>query len=104
MGKLLNTTATALYINETHKKPIKEATLNSFRSLGGGPIFGKNGKNILYDTDDVDAWIAESGPMKKYRSTSEYPDAFRKKKTPKPNGAPPEDKPSDPSPDDGEGE
>jgi hypothetical protein len=68
MGKLLNTAATALYVTETYKKPTKESSLNSLRTLGGGPPFYKSGKNIMYDTDDVDEW-ATSTPMTKCRST-----------------------------------
>jgi len=108
MGDLLNTKQAAQYLTERGKKT-ERSTLDTLRNLGGGPIFGKEDgkKPIWYDTDDLDEW-SKSSPLKKYRSTSEYPPQLRKKKTPKPNGAPPEykppeDKPSDPTPDDGEG-
>jgi hypothetical protein len=97
---LLTTKQAAQYLTE-HGKKTEESTLNSLRNLGKGPIFCKEDhkKHIWYDTDDLDEW-SQSSPMKKYRSTSEY--STRKKKTPKPNGAPPESSGSDP--DDGEGE
>jgi hypothetical protein len=100
---LLNPKQAAEYLTE-RGKIIEKSTLDTMRSIGGGPLFCKEDdkKPIWYDTDDLDEW-AKSSPMKKYRSTSEY-STRKKKTTPKPNGAPPENKPSDPSPDDGEGE
>jgi hypothetical protein len=101
MGTKLNTAQAAQYLSE-RGKPTKESALNTLRSTGGGPLFEKEDgkKTILYDSDDLDEWNTPS-PVKKYRSTSEY---SNRKKTPKPNGTPPEDKPSDPTPDDGEAE
>ena len=87
-------------------KETERSTLDTKRSTGGGPpFFKKKGeKHVWYDTDDLLKWINSDAPMQKYNSTSEY--STRKKKTPKPNGATPEEKPpedlsSDPSPDDG---
>jgi hypothetical protein len=103
MGTKLNTKQAAKYCTD-HDKETEKSTLDTLRSIGGGPVFEKQDgrKPIWYDTDDLDEWIkSSSAPMKKYRSTSEY----STRKNPKPNGAPPEDKSSsDPSPDDGEGE
>ena len=96
---LLNTKQAAQYLTE-RGKIIEKSTLDTIRSTGGGPPFYKEDekKPVWYDTDDLDEW-AKSKPMKKYRSTSEY---STRKKTPKPNGAPPESSGSDP--DDGEAE
>lgn len=83
-------------------RPTEEATLNTKRSTGGGPDYYKedDGKSVWYDTDDLLKWC-KSSTMTKYSSTSEY-STRKKKTTPKPNGTPPEDKPSDPSSDDGD--
>ena len=80
MGNLLNTKDAAKYLTE-HGKPTEKATLDTLRSTGGGPLFGKvdGQKYIQYDTDDLDDW-AKSSPMKKYRSTSEYPPELRQRK------------------------
>jgi hypothetical protein len=95
MGTKLNTKQAAKYCTD-HDKETEKSTLDTLRSIGGGPVFEKQDgrKPIWYDTDDLDEWIkSSSSPMKKYNSTSEY--TTRKNKSPKPNGAPPEDKPSD---------
>jgi hypothetical protein len=38
--------------------PCAKSTLDKLRVKGGGPIFIKIGKRVLYDTDDLDRWIA----------------------------------------------
>ena len=97
MGEKVNTPRASQVLTELGK-PTKEATLNSWRSTGGGPPFYKapGKKHVVYDTDELAEW-AKTDPLVRYTSTSEY----STRKTPKPNGAPPEDKPSDPTPDDG---
>jgi hypothetical protein len=102
MGEKVNPTKAA-QIATDNGTPTEKATLDTKRSTGGGPPFYKKDdeKNVWYDVDEVIEW-AKSSEMKRYTSTSEY--STRKKKTPKPNGAPPEDKPSDPSSGDAEGE
>jgi hypothetical protein len=106
MGDKVNTQRAAQFLTDLGK-PTKETTLNTLRSTGEGPPFYKTPrkKHIVYDTDEL-AEYAKIDPLVRYTSTSEY--STRKKKTPKPNGAPPEDKssedkPSDPSTDDVEG-
>ena len=49
---------------------LARATLAKLRVLGGGPPFTKLGAKVLYDADDLDAWIAAQG---KRRSTSDTP-------------------------------
>jgi hypothetical protein len=100
MGEKVRTKKAA-HIATEHGRQTEEATLNTLRSTGGGPPFYKEDgkKNVWYDTDDVIEW-AKTPTLTKYNSTSEY--STRKKKTQKPNGAPPESSGSDP--DDGEGE
>jgi hypothetical protein len=101
MGDKVNSQRAAEILTELGR-PTKEATLNSLRSTGGGPPFYKaeGGKYVLYDTDELPEY-AKTDPLVRYTSTSEY---TTRKKSPKPNGAPPEDNSSHPSPDDGEGE
>ena len=41
--------------------------LNKLRLTGGGPTFVKFGAKVLYDPDDLEAWVA----ARKYGSTSE---------------------------------
>jgi predicted DNA-binding transcriptional regulator AlpA len=48
------------------------ATLAKRRVNGGGPPFIKLGARVLYEADDVDAWIAAHG---KRRSTADTPSA-----------------------------
>jgi hypothetical protein len=102
MGEKVNTKIAAEILTELGK-PTERATLDTQRSTGGGPPFYKvsGKKRVVYDTDEL-AEHAKTDQLVRYTSTSEY--STRKNKTPKPNGVPPEDKPSDHSQDDGEGE
>jgi hypothetical protein len=34
-----------------------ESYLNKLRSIGGGPVFIKRGRLVVYDTSDLDAWL-----------------------------------------------
>jgi len=42
-------------------------TLEKMRVYGGGPIFEKNGRRVVYDIDDLHAWRQRN----KRRSTSD---------------------------------
>lgn len=44
--------------------------LAKLRVYGGGPRFIKLGKKVLYDTDDLDAWLESN----KHATTSDYAD------------------------------
>jgi excisionase family DNA binding protein len=46
-----------------------ESTLNAYRVNGSGPVYIKLGGKILYDTTDLDKWIAAH----KQQSTSQNP-------------------------------
>lgn len=47
-------------------------TLDKLRVIGGGPLYRRCGRMILYDPEDLDAWAqAKIGPLQ--RSTSETP-------------------------------
>ena len=83
MGDLLNPKDAARYLTE-HGKLTEKATLDTLRSTGGGPIFCKEDgkKYVLYDTEELDEYL-KSSPIKKYRSTSEYPPEARSKRKPK---------------------
>lgn len=32
--------------------------LEKMRVIGGGPVYMKFGRNVIYDTSDLDAWLA----------------------------------------------
>lgn len=42
--------------------------MNSLRSVGGGPVFSKLGRRIVYQLKDLDSWIERN----RHNSTSEY--------------------------------
>jgi excisionase family DNA binding protein len=46
---------------------LSERTLERWRVVGGGPVFCKLGKRVLYRRADLDEWIASHA----VRSTSE---------------------------------
>jgi excisionase family DNA binding protein len=37
--------------------PCAKSTLDKLRVAGGGPVFIKLGKRVLYDTRDLDQWL-----------------------------------------------
>lgn len=43
------------------------STLNKLRVFGGGPLFLKLGRRVIYDVADLDAWLA----ARRRRSTSD---------------------------------
>ena len=49
---------------------LARATMAKLRVTGGGPPIVKLGAKVLYDADDLEAWIAAQG---KRRSTSDSP-------------------------------
>lgn len=55
------TQATAEHIN------VSESHLNNMRVRGDGPPFVKMGRKVLYDLNEVDAWLCQ----KRRRSTTE---------------------------------
>jgi predicted DNA-binding transcriptional regulator AlpA len=59
----LRTPAAAEYLG------FAESTLEKKRVAGDGPPFIKLGRMIVYDTRDLDAWLA----ARRIRSTSESP-------------------------------
>lgn len=61
---------TRLNVKEAAKYvPCGESTLNRLRSQGGGPVYTKPAGRVLYDTNELDKWIAKSNR----RSTSDDP-------------------------------
>ena len=78
MGAKINSKLAAQHLTE-HGRPTEKSSLDTMRSIGGGPPFYRSGKYILYDTDDLDVFAASS-PMTKYNSTSEYPLELRNKR------------------------
>ena len=45
------------------------STLNKLRCQGGGPVFAKLGRRVIYSTDDLDDWVSKH----RRASTSESP-------------------------------
>ncbi|WP_161314084.1 helix-turn-helix transcriptional regulator [Sneathiella litorea] len=45
-----------------------KSTFEKFRLNGDGPTYAKIGRVVVYDVEDLDAWVES----KKHRSTSEY--------------------------------
>ncbi len=61
----LRTPEAATYCGST------KSTLEKLRVTGGGPTFIKMGRTVVYDTEDLDAWLVS----RRHRSTSEAGDA-----------------------------
>jgi predicted DNA-binding transcriptional regulator AlpA len=57
----LNTDEAARYCG------LAKATLDQLRSKGGGPIYIKLGRRVIYDTADLDQWLA----AQKFKSSAE---------------------------------
>ena len=57
----VRTAAAATYCGST------KSTLEKLRVTGGGPVFIKLGRTVVYDIDDLDAWLE----TKRRRSTSD---------------------------------
>ncbi len=53
MSANIRTKAAAAYLG------ISKSTLDKLRCFGGGPVFAKLGRAVIYNTDDLDAWLAE---------------------------------------------
>jgi excisionase family DNA binding protein len=49
--------------------PLAKGTLDHMRTAGRGPRFIKLGRKVLYDTNDLDAWIEQH----KQQSTADSP-------------------------------
>lgn len=60
-GGALTTPLAAEYLG------LSPATLETMRTRGGGPVFAKLGRRVVYERKDLDAWVSE----RKKRSTSD---------------------------------
>ena len=38
---------------------LSQSTLNKLRVFGGGPVFHKCGRAVIYDTADLDNWLRQ---------------------------------------------
>jgi excisionase family DNA binding protein len=47
---------------------LSASTLAKLRLTGGGPIYSKLGRRVLYRIDDLEEWVR----ARRYGSTSEY--------------------------------
>jgi predicted DNA-binding transcriptional regulator AlpA len=59
--RMLRTTEAAEYCGSS------ASTLEKLRLFGGGPLYSKLGRRVVYCIDDLDAWIAAN----KRRSTTD---------------------------------
>jgi hypothetical protein len=50
----LNTRNAAAYLGEG----VSHRTLEAYRVRGGGPVYSKLGKRVVYDVVDLEAWLA----------------------------------------------
>ncbi len=46
------------YLRSTHGVDVAPSTLAKFACTGGGPVFSKFGKHVLYTAAALDAWVA----------------------------------------------
>ena len=46
---------------------LSKSTFDKYRLTGEGPVFLKLGRSVVYDVDDLDAWLGS----KRHHSTSE---------------------------------
>ncbi len=37
---------------------VSKSLLDKLRCYGGGPVYSKLGSTVIYNTDDLDAWVA----------------------------------------------
>lgn len=51
--------------------PLAEATLAKYRTVGGGPVFLRYGRRVLYRPSALNGWIASR--TSELRSTSDLP-------------------------------
>ncbi|MAL79118.1 MAG: excisionase [Sneathiella sp.] len=61
-SRRLRTRDAACYCGST------KSTFEKLRLVGDGPTYAKIGRVVVYDVEDLDAWL----DSKKHRSTSEY--------------------------------
>lgn len=50
-----------------HYLGLSPATLETMRTRGGGPVFVKLGRRVLYQREDLDQWLSE----RRRKSTSD---------------------------------
>ena len=56
--RYLRTTEAAEYVGSA------KSTLEKLRLFGGGPVFAKLGRTVVYDRIDLDAWVASDSGEK----------------------------------------
>lgn len=62
--KKLDTAEAANYLS------LGKSTLEKFRIVGGGPKVIKIGKRVIYDPDDLDAWLEQHKQASTPKSTA----------------------------------
>ena len=58
-GRSLTPTSASVYLKAVHGVSTSPATLSKYRCLGGGPVFMKFGRRILYVPSDLDRWVKD---------------------------------------------
>lgn len=66
----LTTIEVSTYLMEQHAVKLSPSTLEKMRCRGGGPMFQRFGRAVLYRRTDLDAWIND-GLTRPVASTSE---------------------------------
>lgn len=61
-GRLLDTKAASRFLG------VSKSFLNKKRVAGGGPVFCKVGRRVLYEFGDLQRWVAD----RRFSSTSEF--------------------------------
>ena len=67
----MNTTIAPLVIDAKMaaiRLSLSSSTLAKLRLSGNGPIYSKLGRRVVYQVNDLDAWVSAH----RYKSTSEY--------------------------------
>jgi hypothetical protein len=72
------------YLLEKHGVSLTQATLAKLATVGGGPMFRKDGKYPLYDRVELDAFaVARLGPLRASTSDIGHPLAAASSPTPR---------------------
>jgi hypothetical protein len=64
--KFLNRRSAAKYVHDVHGLRCSEKWLAKLAVTGGGPVYFKDGRAVLYRHDELDAWVGRrvTGPWK----------------------------------------
>jgi hypothetical protein len=65
VGEEMTGQQASCYLNVQHSIKRSLATFTKLRSIVGGPLFPKAGRDVIYEAADLDAWAdqVKSGPL-----------------------------------------